>query len=103
MQNNSPTPETSKEDSPLENDVRAANPSPLQESPPEKCEGERLPSREEIEILSQSLVKYASRHQLSVRNVRNIIKQLLTDERLIIFAQQLAGDIPDTSVRLPGA
>ena len=58
-------------------------------------EDDVLPSNEEIERLSQSLVNYASKHQLSLRNVRSIIKQLLTNESLIIFAQQLAGDITD--------
>ena len=103
MQSDSPDPESSKGDTPPENESKESNSSPLRELPPELHEEERLPSREEIESLSQSLVQYASKHQLSVRNVRNIIKQLLTDERLIIFAQQLAGDIADTSVRLPEA
>ncbi|KAI6651686.1 GON-4-like protein [Oopsacas minuta] len=58
------------------------------------------PSNEEIERLSQSLVNYASKHQLSLRNVRSIIKQLLTDQRLIIFAQQLAGDITEESLKI---
>ena len=58
------------------------------------------PSNEEIERLSQSLVSYASKHCLSLRNVRSIIKQLLTDERLIIFAQQLAGDITEEPVKV---
>ena len=58
------------------------------------------PSNEEIERLSQSLVSYASKHRLSLRNVRSIIKQLLTDERLIIFAQQLAGDITEEPVKV---
>ena len=62
-------------------------------------EDEVPPSNEEIEKLSQSLVKYASKHQLSLRNVRSIIKQLLTNESLIIFAQQLAGDITDESMK----
>ena len=61
---------------------------------------EVTPSNEEIERLSQSLVSYASKHRLSLRNVRSIIKQLLTDERLIIFAQQLAGDITEEPVKV---
>ena len=74
--------------------------SPIQEI---EYEENMLPSNEEIERLSQSLVNYASKHQLSLRNVRSIIKQLLTNESLIIFAQQLAGDITDEPLNSSGS